>query len=171
MLARDEQEQRRALLMGLATGDLAISLDGIDCQHFLNDWLWLLKEDHEIILITCIGDLILRAKSGSIYWLDTGSGDLEQIASNLAEFKTNMALPENAERWFMALTVYDLISEQGPLKPGECFSYKVAPVLGGSYNLSNFERSELSVHLRLLGQIHRRVSDLALSELPTDLSL
>ena len=159
--------------MGLATGDLAISLDGLDCRGFLDHWLWLLKEPHEIILVTCIGDLILETKNGAIIWLDTGSGDLEQIAASFAEFKTNMALPENAERWFMALTVYDLISEQGPLKHGECFSYKVAPVLGGSYNLANFERSDLSVHLRLFGQIHQRVSDLsigeALSKLPMDL--
>jgi hypothetical protein len=145
--------------MSLAIGDLTISIQGIDCRSLLSQWQWLLQESYDIALVTCIGDVLLKSAKGSFYWLDVGAGDLEKIANSESELKVKMTVPEDAERWFMALTVYDLIDEQGPLEYGECFGYKVAPVLGGSYDRCNFERISLHHHLSSLGQIHKRVQD------------
>jgi Domain of unknown function (DUF1851) len=46
------------------------------------------------------------------------------------------------------------------LGPGQCYSYKIPPVLGGKIEASNFDATDLLVHLSILGQIHHQVKDL-----------
>jgi hypothetical protein len=68
--------------------------------------------------------------------------------------------PENANEWFALQLVGNLLTSGIRLGPGECFGYKVPPVLGGEVNLNNFEPTDLQVHFGILGQIHRQVKDL-----------
>ena len=43
---------------------------------------------------------------------------------------------------------------------GQCYSYKLPPILNGPIEPSNIEPADLPVHFSLLGQIHRQVKDL-----------
>ncbi len=56
--------------------------------------------------------------------------------------------------------VGDILATGKRLQPGQCFGYKVPPVLGGEVEPDNFEPTDLQVHFGILGQIHREVKDL-----------
>jgi hypothetical protein len=46
------------------------------------------------------------------------------------------------------------------LGPGQVYSFKNPPVLGGEYEVDNFEPMDIEVHFSIFGQIHRQVKDL-----------
>ena len=104
--------------------------------------------------------MFLAEASGRVLWLDTGTGQLHQIASSVAEFQQLRQQPEHADQWFIPQLVGDLISSGVRLSAGQCYSYKKPPILGGEIEPANFEPTDLSVHFRVLGQIHRQVKDL-----------
>jgi hypothetical protein len=71
-----------------------------------------------------------------------------------------MVHPENAAEWFNPQLVGDLLAQGRRLRPGECFGYKIPPILGGEAQPGNSEPTDLEVHFEILGQIHRQVKDL-----------
>jgi len=45
------------------------------------------------------------------------------------------------------------------LRVGQCYGYKIPPGLGGAYDISNFEVTDLDVHYTVLGQIFETIKD------------
>ena len=70
-----------------------------------------------------------------------------------------MQQPDNVNQWFIPQLVGDLIAGGKRLAPGQCYSYKIPPVLEGEIAPANFEPTDLSVHFSVLGQIHRQIKD------------
>ena len=139
--------------MRITWNELTVTLDGVDLDSLLSEWRWLADESYQPVVITALGDLFLRREDGPIFWLDAGSGQLTEVASSAEEFKQLMVQPENANEWFVPQFVGDLLSTGLQLGPGQCFGYKVPPVLGGEIEPDNFEPTDLQVHFGILGQI------------------
>jgi hypothetical protein len=114
----------------------------------------------ELIVVSSLGDMFLADAEGRVSWLDTGAGQLQQVASSRDEFKRLVQQRENADEWFVPELVGDLMSTGVQLSPGQCWSYKTPPILGGEIEPDNFEPADLSVHFSILGQIHRQVRHL-----------
>jgi type VI secretion system (T6SS) immunity protein Tdi1 len=45
------------------------------------------------------------------------------------------------------------------LAEGQCYGYKIPPILGGQYEVSNVEPTDLSVHYAFLADIYRQTKD------------
>jgi hypothetical protein len=146
--------------MRITWNELTVSPDGVDFDDLLSDWRWLVGEEYQPVVISALGDLFLRHDDGRILWLNTGWGQLTEVAKSAEEFKKRMVQPKCAEEWFIPNLIGDLLSSGKKLGPGECFSYQVPPVLGGEIDPDNFEPMDLSVHFSVLGQIHEQVKDL-----------
>jgi hypothetical protein len=129
-------------------------------DDLLSEWRWLLGDGYQIVLVSSLGDLFLADATGRIHWLDTGAGQLTEIAASLDEFQRLSQQPANANQWFVPQLVGDILQRGVRLAPGQCFSYKQPPVLGGELEPTNFEATDLSVHFSSLGQINRQVKDL-----------
>jgi hypothetical protein len=127
-------------------------------EDLFSDWRWLVGETAQPILVTALGDAFMQETDGSVQWLDAGRGEYTKVAATQDEFKQSMAA--NADEWFVPQLVGDLIASDATLGPGQCFSFKKLPVLGGDYDPGNFEPTDLSVHFSLSGQIHQQVKDL-----------
>lgn len=146
--------------MKITWNELTVALTTHAPDDLLSGWSWLLGEAYEIVLISSLGDLFLADAAGRIHWLDAGAGQLTEIAGSLDEFNLLRQQTVHATEWFIPELVGDLLQGGARLAPGECFSYKVPPVLGGQMEPSNFEPADLSVHFGILGQIHEQVKDL-----------
>lgn len=146
--------------MRITWNELTVSPDGVDLPALLDAWRWLIDETYEPVVISALGDLFLRHDDGRIFWLDAGWGKFTEVAASGEEFKAEMVKPENASEWFVPQLVGELLSAGLTLAPGECFSYKVPPVLGGQIEVENFEPTDLQVHFGILGQVHEQVKDL-----------
>ena len=146
--------------MRITWKELTVSPDGVDLDGLLSEWRWLADESFQPVVISVLGDLFLRHHDGRIFWLSAGWGQLSEVAASAEEFERLMVQPENASEWFVPQLVGDILGSGQRLAPGQCFGYKVPPVLGGQVEPGNFEPTDLQVHFGILGQIHRQVKDL-----------
>ena len=137
----------------------------------LRDWQWLLGEAMQLLIVSALGDMFLADADGQVFWLDTGAGQLHQIAATVDEFQQLRQQRDHADQWFIPQLVGDLISSGVLLSPGQCYSYKIPPILGGQIEPANFEPTELSVHFSVLGQILRKVKDLPPGTKITDITI
>ncbi|HEV2455911.1 MAG TPA: T6SS immunity protein Tdi1 domain-containing protein [Verrucomicrobiae bacterium] len=146
--------------MRITWNDLTVDFQKHGATDLLEDWRWLIGDSMRLLLVSAIGDMFLANQTGEVFWLDSGAGQLQRIASNHEEFQQLRQQPQNADHWFMARLVGDLISGGTRLAPGQCYSYNVPPSLGGQMTASNFKPADLSVHFSILGQIQRQIKDL-----------
>ena len=139
---------------------LEIEIDGLDCDSLLSDWRWLVPDGMTPVSMTIFGDWFLEDRAGRVHLLDTVGGKLSEIAPSRSAFLVERERPENLDEWSMA--DFARLCWRAGFRPsaGQCLSFKVPPVLGGSLDLENVEVCELMVHQSVMGQIHLRVKDL-----------
>jgi hypothetical protein len=146
--------------MRITWNELTVSFDPAKADEFLNDWRWLVGHEVNLVLISALGDLFLNDADGNILWLDMGSARLMRIAKSTNEFKQLMQQTEHANEWFAPQLVGDLIVSGARLAAGQCYSYKVPPMLSGKFELANFEPTDLLVHCSTCGQIGKQIQNL-----------
>lgn len=146
--------------MHITWNELTVDFQKHGAENLLEEWRWLLGDSMQLLLVSALGDMFLADDKGHVHWLDAGAGRSEQIADSPEEFKRLMQQRENADQWFVPELVGDLLASGKRLAPGECYSWKKPPGLGGEMEPDNFEPTDLSVHFSILGQIHRQVKDL-----------
>jgi Domain of unknown function (DUF1851) len=160
LFQRAGRRARSEVATPITWNDLTINPYDVDFNALLADWRWLVDESYQPLVISAFGDLFLEGKDRSMFWLDTGMGTMIKVAGSPEEFKSLMVIPEKTGEWFMLPLVIDLKVSGMNLGPGQCYSWKVPPVLSGTTEVSNVEISDLHVHFSILGQINRQVKDL-----------
>jgi len=139
---------------------LTIDLDGLDCDHLLSDWRWLVPTSLRPFSLTMFGDWFFEDSDGRVIFLDTVAAQLSEIAASRQAFLAERKKQENLDQWFMA-NLAILCWERGLQPgPGQCLSFKIPPVLSGPLEVHNIEVCDLIVHESVLAQIHRSVKDL-----------
>ncbi|MGH7954286.1 MAG: T6SS immunity protein Tdi1 domain-containing protein [Limisphaerales bacterium] len=146
--------------MRITWNELTVDFQKPGADDLLRDWRWLLGDSMQLLLVSAIGDMFLADSAGLVFWLDIGTGQLQQIATSVDEFQQLRQQHDHADQWFIPLLVGDLITSGVRLSPGQCYSYKKPPILGGAIEPANFQPTDLSVHFSVLGQIHRQVKNL-----------
>ncbi len=157
--------------MHITWNELTVDFQKHGAEDLLRDWRWLVGDSMQLLLVSSLGDMFLADADGRVFWLDTGAGQLQQVAETAKDFKALMQQPENADQWFIPQLVGDLMVSGVRLAPGQCYSYKKPPILGGEIQPGNFEPCDLSVHFSILGQIHRQVKNLPPGTKITDIKI
>jgi hypothetical protein len=147
--------------MRVTWNELVVDLATIaDADGLLDSWRWLVDASCHVVMISALGDLFVQNAIGQVFWIDTGWGQLTQVAESADAFKQLLLQPENLDAWFVPQLVGDLLTSGKQLKPGECFGYQVPPSIGGAIAPENFEPIAVSVYFDLLGQIQQQVQAL-----------
>jgi len=72
-----------------------------------------------------------------------------------------MASPDaEVSLWYKYGLLDEVRTSIGQLSEGHCYSPKVLPLLGGSFDVDNFEQTPWHVHVSINGQIHQQIKDL-----------
>ncbi len=71
-----------------------------------------------------------------------------------------MQQPDQVDEWFVPQLIGDLIVSGKRLSTGQCYSYKLPPMLNGKMELDNFEPTDLLVHCSMFGQVGRKIQHL-----------
>ena len=117
----------------------------------INHWSWIFEDDISIVMMSRLGDFFLEDDNGIIYWLNTGTGELDRIAASDAEFQ-QLLQTESFDDWFLT----DLVDEchAAGLVPGdgEVLSYKILPIFEeGEYTVENMHVVSAEAHLEYSG--------------------
>ena len=139
---------------------LLANTDGIDVNALLSDWRWLVPENLKPTVTTAFGDVFLCDEAGKVHFLDTLYGELKQAASSQTEFEQLCEDRDFRRKYFQSFFVMEMRKMHGELQVGECYSCDVPPTLGAELEPEEFERTNLDVHLSILGQVHRQTKHL-----------
>jgi hypothetical protein len=130
-----------------------------DIKSALESWDWIDFSGLTPIAVSCFGDIFFDSES-AIYFLDTLEGRLKEICKTRTELQALLNTTEGQDEFLLGGLV-DAIRARGvELKEGECYDFKVSPVLGGPIEVENVWKMNFEVSLNIAGQIHRQVKDL-----------
>ena len=146
--------------MAITWNDLTINFDHLDRNAIVNDWRWLIGESANLILISSVGDGFFQEENGTVHWLLTGTGEYEKVSENLEEFQLKLNDDETVREWFLVNIVSELKEEGLRLEHGKLYGFKKLPVFGGLYEATNFELTDIEVHLAMTGQMNLKIKDL-----------
>ncbi|HEX5781278.1 MAG TPA: T6SS immunity protein Tdi1 domain-containing protein [Solirubrobacteraceae bacterium] len=147
--------------MPLTLDDLTVNFEHVDRAALLADWEWLIGPHRLPILITALGHAFVQdTGDGTVHQLDTVFGVVEQVAASEDELRALLGDREFVIERLTAHLVADLRSAGLVLGPGQVYSFKTPPALGGAVAVDNAEIADLEVHLSLIGQLHRQIADL-----------
>jgi hypothetical protein len=140
--------------------DYLIDQEGHDWASILAEWHWLLPTDLTVWMVNRFGDIIFVPDDGTVHFLDIGAGATKQLADSRESFYTQIDLGDNADNWLLISLTDKCVAAGLRLQSGQCYSFKVPPVLGGEYVVDNIETSDLVVNYSLLAQINQQTKDL-----------
>jgi Domain of unknown function (DUF1851) len=125
-----------------------------------DSWAWLLKEAFRPVLFSIIGDMFFARDDDSIWWLNTGSGELTRVADGVDDFREQLAT-EKADDWFLPQLVERLHAAGKLPEGGECYTYVTLPVFAeGRYEVDNLNPVPAIEHFAITGHIHREIAAL-----------
>jgi hypothetical protein len=113
----------------------------------------------EPFMCSASGDVFYEAPDGTIHWLDTGQGTLARIAACRNEFLEAMRRDNGAE-WLLSPLIDQLLEAGKVLLVGQCFAFRVLPILGGSYSAENMVPMSAAGWYGFSGYAHGQIKDL-----------
>ena len=126
----------------------------------LRTWRWLIPESHSVVLVNLFADPMVESIDGTVHYLDTGSGNLEQLASSRDELHTLLLDPDNLRDWLMIPLVDRCRSNGLQLAEGQCYAFRILPIFKeGSYDPTNVFASTIQGYLDFAGQVHQQLAD------------
>lgn len=137
--------------------DLIITPDTEAIAALKDAWNWLLPDEFRPLLFTAMGDMFYEDDSGEVFWLNTGTGDIEPVAGRAAEFE-QLLETETAEDWLLPGLVDAVIASGKVLRPGQAYGFHKLPLFaGGDYVPENIVVVAAKDLYRITGTIHRRL--------------
>lgn len=140
--------------------DYLIDQAGNNWSRMLCDWTPPLPSSFTLWLVNRFGDAFVVDDGGSVHLLDVGAGTFAHLAADRAQFAELLGHGDNANNWLL-IPLVDACRQAGMTPgPGQCYGFKVPPVLGGRYEVANIEPTDLSVHYSFLADIYKQTKDL-----------
>jgi len=136
-----------------------LPLASIDRSKILSSWTWLIGDQCSIVALTKAGDALLKDTEGHLNFLDIGQGTLSFISNNYLDFEEDNLSEEVLDEVLLPLLVDQLEANNLVLKPGQVYSYRLLPILGGEYDDTNMYAGNLYEHFSLSGKMHAQIKD------------
>lgn len=140
--------------------DYLIEQEGIDWKASLESWQSILPDKFTIWLVNRFGDLFMIFEDGSLHHLDIQLGTVTKRGDSKQAFLENLLEGNNAADWLYMNYVQLAESEEMFLQKGECYAFKIPPVLSGEYTVDNLCVSKIEENFTLLSGIHEQIREL-----------
>ena len=119
-------------------------------------WAWLVPDDHTPLLLSLFGDWVFGAPDGSLWAISTLEGVYERIAQSSDEFNQLKQSREWLDTTFLA-SWQEIAQRQGIVPSAhDCITWRVPPVLGGDFDITNLPLMPQRVYQSSMSQLHRQ---------------
>jgi hypothetical protein len=137
--------------------DITIQPQPLAITALRDSWRWLIGDAWTPLLCSAIGDVFFEVPAGSVWWLSTATGSLEQVAETQASFR-ELVGTDTADEWFLPGLVEALRSSGKILEPHQCYTFTILPVFSeGSFSVENMHPISAAEHYSLTGHIHESI--------------
>lgn len=134
-----------------------ISFDAIESNKLLLPWKWLIGRDKEILIITKMGDLLLKNKQGHLFFLNTETGSFDHLSNYYSDFFKNKLSPKIYAEVLKPELIEDMIEDDKRLKPGQIYGYNNPPALGGIAHPDNLFPVDIYKHFKAMAYVHEQL--------------
>lgn len=139
---------------------LFIQVSAEDIEQALDGWNWLNLDGLRPIAVSAFGEIFFSDAGAAIHQLDTIEGRLTRVADSYPDLVTALQQAETRDDLLLAGLVIGARRNGLLLDPGECYDFRVAPVIGGTSNVEQMMKWSFVVKVHIAGQLHQRVKDL-----------
>lgn len=139
---------------------LLIEVPDVDIIRALDGWKWLPLKGLTAIAVSAFGEVFFRDDTGSVHQIDTIEGKLSKVANSLPEFTAILQDEAGRDDLLFGGLVIGARNMGLVLDAGECYDFKLPPILGGQMDVAHMEKLSFVVKLDLAGQLHEQVKDL-----------
>lgn len=123
-------------------------------------WAWKLGADWQPLLCSVLGDVFIELPAGTVWWLSTATGALEQVADDRSAFE-QLLDTDRVQEWFLPGLVAVLLQHGKRLRRDQCYTYRVFPVFAeGSFSAENMHPLPAAEHFTRSGRLHRQIQAL-----------
>ena len=146
--------------MSVSWPPLTCTPDDSAVQQLAESWGWLLREPFVPVLFSVLGDVFFELDSGGVWWLNTGTAEVTQVANTVTEFRELLGTDLSAE-WFMPGLVVQLHRAGKVAGEGQCYTYAILPDFAeGKYEVENLNPVSMREHFALTGHVLREIRSL-----------
>lgn len=140
--------------------DYMAKVDLPSLANAMSAWTWLEKlTDLRAVGLTLTCDVFLIDRTNAVYFLDTNFGVVEKLATGNDDFRARLQ-DEAFTRSLVRMNLVQGLRAKGvDAKPGQCFSVKIPPLLGGSLREDLEQPTDFVVVLRSLASWNLRARD------------
>lgn len=131
-----------------------------DILRGLDGWTWMTLDGLVVVAVSAFRDLFLRAPDGAIHMLDTIGGELREVAADLPDLAERLRDSDVRADLLLPALVEGARDKGLRLEAGECYDFRLPPVLGGEMTVEAIGKSPFVVKLDLAGQLHAQVKAL-----------
>ncbi|UPG94689.1 T6SS immunity protein Tdi1 domain-containing protein [Luteibacter aegosomatissinici] len=145
--------------MPLSWNQLTCTPDKDAIDALAASWSWCIGDAFTPLLFTALGDMFYEADEGGIYWLNTGTAEVERVADDVDAFN-QLLREEIADEWLLPPLIEALIDAGKVCAEGECYTYVTLPVFAeGEYTVENFNPVPAREHFELTGSVLQQLQD------------
>ena len=139
--------------------DYLFDQHGHDWGKLLADWSWLLPSECTVWMVNRFAEMVLVLPDETVHYFDVGGGTLTKVAETRDEFRDWSQEEGNTNDWLMIPLVDKLVDPGILLGVGQCYGFKVPPIMGGDYTVENCAPIALGDYLGAYGSIHEQLRD------------
>ncbi len=143
--------------MVVSITDYLIEKESIDWPDVLSEWSWLLLPELTVWLVNRFGDLFIVPPDATVQMLNVVVGTLTKVAENRDDFRAKIDVGDNAAEWLMIPMVDRMTAAGIRLEPGQCYGFKIPPILGGTFTVENVAPISIRDYLGAYGSIHKQL--------------
>ena len=103
--------------------------------------------------MTKFGDWFFVNSKGHVFFLDLIEGELNEVAFSIEEFNKLKNTKAKQTEWYLDGFVFRCYDENLRLKEGECYGWKIHPMIGGKFEFENIQVFSILVYQSLMGQL------------------
>lgn len=126
-------------------------------DYDLSKWFPLVAAGARILCTNLFGDAFFVDSSGAVHMLERGAASVEAIASSEEEFRE--AIIGDSEGWQLRPLADQCRSAGKILGDGQCYAFKMLPVLGGEYIVENVWVAPWREWFDLTADVYEQIKD------------
>lgn len=146
--------------MSVSWSDLHFSPNTQAIHTLATAWQWRLPNGFTPVLFSILGDMFFQEAGAEVYWLNTGTGGVTQVANSVEHFQEQLGTAI-ADEWFMPYLVGQLHAAGKIPTADQCYTYVTLPIFAeGNYDVENLNPVPASEHFGLTGHLLAQIREL-----------
>ena len=125
-----------------------------------SNWSWALSGATRVLAQNRFGNVLVELRDGSIWRVCPEDLIASRVAESEAKIAELWADQEFQTDWTVDGWIEAAEQTLGPLEEGQCYGFRIWPVLGGAYEVQNMAIKSVLEWLAVSGDVGRQVKDL-----------